>query len=242
MKFCPECGSKLDDKIICPSCEYNIETKIRPEKEETQCVDGYKEIKPDHIKKIELKELKKRKIDFGKINSITYSSSGGMMGGRNYLTLDFNKKEVETYNLEWHHGDAITKLYKVKDEMVLQDVEQLIIENNMFAWTDIPIDTRFIAYDAPTNSFSISCTNNTYTFNTIIYMSQEEIDIYMNIRNLVNDLLNDENLISKNIDKGLNIMVTDNNLSNSRFCPECAKELEKDEKICKSCGTIIGNK
>ena len=112
----------------------------------------------------------------------------------------------------------------------------------MFAWTDIPIDTRFIAYDAPTNSFSISCTNNTYTFNTIIYMSQEEIDIYMNIRNLVNNLLNDENLISKNIDKGLNIMITDNNLSNSRFCPECAKELEKDEKICKSCGTIIGNK
>ena len=51
-----------------------------------------------------------------------------------------------------------------------------------------------------------------------------------------------ENIISKNIEKGLDSMVTENNIESKPFCPECGREIEKDEKICKSCGSIINNK
>ena len=210
MKFCPECGNKLDGKTECDMCGYNKSENEKEEMFESKNEELF--VKPGFIgiginpglsyNKINgivsLKTLKEKKMDLGELKSICFSSSGGMMGGISYTNIDFNEKVLETYKKEWHHSDEITKRYTIEDKE-LNKIKSMIEEYNFPAWSEIDVDRTFIAFDAPSRTFALRYTNNNYVFDYNIYMDEEERNVFYNFREYVGSLIKEERLISENV-------------------------------------------
>ena len=100
MKFCPNCGKKREEENIC-MCGYNYETGETQEQETTQ-VNAFGNLDlmnkmfgiDDDKAAISLEELKKIETDYGELLSISYTSSGGMMGSYYNDELSFDKNRI----------------------------------------------------------------------------------------------------------------------------------------------------
>ena len=119
MKFCPECGSDLNGKIICDSCGYDLETRIMPEKESSPnvpigvasgpidpamqyqehvktVIEGIKQAHPE-MKMIPLEELKQLILDnnFAAWEKISFNGIVPIFGmPTTQLQLFYQKKNV----------------------------------------------------------------------------------------------------------------------------------------------------
>ena len=253
MKFCPNCGSKREDETIC-KCGFNYEKDLAEENINTnpiffngmdyinKIVSNKKEQNPGVIS---LKELKKRVIDLGDLIRVSYTSSGGMMGEYYNQELNFQKNEMEITNQDWHHGPKTRIFYKV-DEKEVQEIKKILIENNFRAWSEIAIDTSMIAMDAPSSSMGLSFEKGYATINRNIYMSDEERKIYSDVRQKINNLVKEENIIKEDLlEPGMNMsdmMMQAKPIEEKIFCPECGSPIEKGETKCNTCGYIPDKK
>ena len=265
MKFCPNCGAKLEDKDKC-ICGYivsenRVEENTEVPKYFTETVypfnnsnnDIEKIMKEMKEKEIPLDKLKENKIDLGKIISISYTNSGGMMGAFHNTSLSFEDKKLTVTNKDWHHAPKIEKVY-ITDESVLDKISKLIIDNNLASWNDIPVNNYFIAYDAPTSNMYITFEKKSISISGIAMLTDEENEIYRNIRDLVFSFADDKNLISENTLEegeeinpmngfiGMGMVNNTNNTDNTKyktFCPECGNGIVEGQDNCSCCGYTI---
>ena len=244
MNFCPNCGRKREGENIC-DCGYNYETKEvgDPPYIESPLTQGIHNIGMDivmHLEGVPLEELKRRRLDLGELLSVSYTSSGGMMGQFYSVELSFERNELTETNQEWHHGDRVVTYYKVSEEQA-EEIKKEIIDNNFAAWAEVPVDRSKIAFDAPNSSMGLSFKEKYVNISTLIYMDQEENDLFIKVRKMVYALINPDNKISEKVyskDDGQNIlgsMTIQPPYVSKKFCPECGREMTNEQKECE-CG------
>ena len=255
MKFCPNCGSVRDDKDKC-ACGYNYLTGETEEVEKTTNLfnginvateyPGYDIMQPFNIENymdtISLEELKRRKLDLGELLGISYTSSGGMQGMYNSVSLDFKKKELTVVNQDWHHAPRTTKVYEADDETI-DKIKTIILDNNMRAWSEIPVNRMFMAMDAPTSSMSLRFEQQPVSMSSLINTDHEETQIYINLKELVYSIIKTGKLISEGTTENENntplngfMMFSPNTSMNQKqyrtFCPECGSGLLENQYEC----------
>ena len=247
MKFCPECGNITNGATKCDACGYDRELDKRVEMPKPEKIEPC-------LTYIELDELKRRKLDRGALTGVSFSSSGGMLGGYNSTDFDFVNKKITIVSQEWHHAPRIVKIYEIKDD--LEEIKKIILENNLAAWSEITVNREMIAMDAPTGSTCIKFEEGSSSIHDNIYMTEEESAIMRDFYSKLNSLIKEENLIKEEtVEQGeSNVMgmgmMTVDGLSllkkeqgknmERRFCPECGTMLSKDIKECTSCGHKFG--
>lgn len=229
MNFCPNCGKKREEEEICV-CGYNYLTE-EVEKNSFNSMNKMNDLCGfvSFQGGVSLEELKRRKLDIGDLLSISYTSSGGMMGSYYNDELSFEKNEFTVVNQEWHHGEKKEIKYRV-DEDKIKEIKNILIENNFRAWSEIPVDKSMIAYDAPTSSVYLRFEQKTVSFSTLIYMNQEEKEIFSELRKMINSLAIKENIISEKI--LTNGMMVFGLTTTSGFCPECGGPLVDGKCEC----------
>jgi hypothetical protein len=242
MKFCPICGSPREKKEKC-ECGYDYSTNIYEKP-----FDGIKEVNntiENHLCGAPLEELKRRKLDVGNLLSVSYTSSGGMMGSYHSVSLSFENNEVTSVDQEWHHGERIERKSKVSKEDV-EEIKKIIIDNNFRAWSEIPEDRSMIIFDAPTSSMNLRFEDNSATISSRIYMDKEEQELYTKVIKMLYSLQKDDKKTEKKKLDLKSMMMggqQDNDLTekiNNRkmFCPECGNVIDKGINECK-CGFIV---
>ncbi len=190
-----------------------------------------------------LDNLKSRKIDTGELLSVSYTSSGGMNGGYHSASLSIKDKTLKVVDQEWHHSDRVTKVYKVNDE-IIEKVKEIVIENNMASWSELPADFSLRAMDAPSSSMNLTYTNLSSSISTIVSMDDEEREIFRDVSNLVYSSIQDENLLSeKKVPyNGAPTMMGFTGMGmkneNIKFCPDCGSPIKKGQTEC-ACGYKI---
>ena len=242
MKFCPNCGSKRESENIC-MCGYNYETGEieKPQETETTKVNAFGNLDlmnkmfgiDDNKVAVSLDELKKIEVDLGDLLSISYISSGGMMGSFYSDELSFEKNLLTVVNQTWHHGERKETVYKVDDDKV-QELKKVLIDNNFGAWNHLPVNNSMMAWDAPTSTVYLKYEKNTVSFPTLIYMNEEETNLYRQIMDTIKSFFQKENIIKEEVIKPgeeLNMM---NGMSTTPFCPECGSPLANNK--CPNCG------
>lgn len=239
MKFCPDCGSKRDEKDLC-ECGFNFITGESPVREVTSHanIDQHVFSIKDHLTGVSLEELKRGNLDLGYLLSYGVVTAGGMMGQYYQAELSFETNELTVNNREWHHGEETKKVYKV-DEDTSKEIKEGIIENNLRAWSELPINNSMIAYDAPSSSVYLKFEEKTVYINTLVYMNDEESEIFKKYRYALGDLQIEENKISEEvITQGLSMMdLMMKSKPDTRLCKDCGAVLKDDEKICSLCGS-----
>ena len=245
MKFCPNCGRKREEENICP-CGYNYETGETQEPQETPTpmVNAFGNLdlmnnmfgpeKPKAAKTLE--ELKKIELDLGDLLSISYTSSGGMMGSFYNDDLSFEKNTLTVTNQTWHHGERKETTYKV-DEKKAQELKKILIDNNFGAWNHLPSNQSMMAWDAPTSTVYLRFEKESVSFPTIVYMDNEENDLYRKVMDMISSFCIKENIIKDEVIKPgeeLNMMNQMNGMATTPFCPECGTQLANDK--CPNCG------
>ena len=244
MKFCPECGSKREDKDVC-ACGYNFITGEVPEKyNEAPTYPNIVLMNSlfTHLGEVKLDELKRRKLDVGELLSYGYVTSGGMMGSYYRVDLSFETNELTVNNREWHHGPETKKVYKVDVDKV-NELKNKIIDNNVCAWAELPINNSMIAYDAPTSALSLRYEEQSFGISSMVCMTDEEFKIFSELRDSLALLQIDDNLISDEVIKeGQDMMFIPFEAAaqpapTGRQCKACGAILPDDKNICQSCGT-----
>lgn len=211
MRFCPECGSELKGKInVCELCGYGKNEKeiIKSNNQDinNKCKVINQNINSDVIqflKVIPLEELKKRKLDYGIINSISYTSFSEMEGTFYSEIVNFKNKELIVDDKIIHNSSNVRKVYKVSNKDI-EKIKKIIIENNMFAWSEVPVNRPFFKFYTPSNNMNIDTSKYKFTISYDIFMDLEENKIFNDLRSLVHSFIKDENLIS-------NEVINDNN-------------------------------
>jgi hypothetical protein len=196
---------------------------------------------------IELDELKRRKLDCGKLLSMSYTSSGGMSGSYHSRRINFENNTVETITHEWHHAPRIKRIYDVPSDKV-EEIKKIVIDNNLCAWSEITVNRELIALDAPTGRTNLTFEELSVSIDDNIYETEEEQEIMRDLFTKFSSLI-DEKYLTKE----------ENNVSNPfsmngfmgmkppqgscSFCPECGAKIESDTaKYCPECATkLIGN-
>ena len=239
MKFCPNCGKKREEENIC-SCGYNYETGETKEQETTPLVTNSanldlmnKMFDIDEKKAVSLEELKKIEKDTGDLLSISYTSSGGMMGSFYNDELSFEKNLLTVTNQTWHHGERKETTYKV-DEKKAKELKKILIDNNFAAWNHLPRNQGMMAWDAPTSNVYLRYEKKSVSFPTIVYMDTEENDLYRQVMDMINSFIKEENIIKDEVIKPgeeLNMM---NQINTTPFCPDCGSSLVNNK--CPNCG------
>lgn len=243
MKFCPNCGRKREGEKIC-SCGYNYETGETQEIETTPAVNAFGNLDlfnkmmgiDDNKVAVSLEELKKIKLDYGDLLSISYTSSGGMMGSFYNDNLSFEKNELVVTNQTWHHGERKETTYKV-DEKKAQELKKILIDNNFAAWNHLPRNQGMMAWDAPTSSVYLRYEKESVSFPTIVYMDTEENDLYRLVMDMINSFIKKENIIKDEVivpGEELNMMNQFNGMVATSFCPECGTTIVNNK--CPNCG------
>ena len=242
-KFCPECGSPLNDKTIC-ECGYDVtkqevDSKIR-EEQINKFKDQHKV--ENCLGAIPLENLKQRKLDTGKLLTFSYSRSGGMQGEYHHKSLNFEKKELEVVNQDWHHGEKTKIVYKAPD-IVVEELKNILIDNNFRAWSEVAVDMSMRAFDAPSSSIGLTFENLSVNISTLIYMDDEERELYWKVIELLNSIEDDSNKISEEIlEEGtpFGSMLQQADITNDpiakqigfKFCPECGGVVIKNINTC----------
>ena len=116
------------------------------------------------------------------------------MGEYHNVTLDFKTKKVEKTDMEMHHSVRIKRVYEINDEEI-NKIKELIKENNLSAWNDIPINYIFRAMDAPVVNTTFVFEKGNVTLNSSSNIDSEAL----NVLNLISNsfTLNDDNKISE---------------------------------------------
>ena len=250
MKFCPECGSIFKEGITtCEICGYGKSDEEKEKIRNKNINNNHGFIEPGYdimnnknivpmLGIIPLEELKRRKLDYGNINSISYTSSGGMEGRYYSEVLNFYNKELIVDDKTFHNSVNVRNIYKVLDKDI-EDVKKIIIDNNMFAWSEVPVNRMFLAMDMPSNNMNIYTDNYNFTISYNIFMDDEENKIFNDLRSLVRSFIKKENLISNETINNSNLgMIGNDKLKDSKqkYCLECGGVIEKDKKFCPNCG------
>ena len=197
MKFCPNCGSKLNDDRICKICNYNIEEIGADDR---QYLDDLKrKIQEDsnerEKKTISLEEIKKYTMNYDGLYGILYGTSPITMGPIETYYLDYKNKTLKCVNMNVFGNKQKIKIYKIKDE-VIDKTKKIIEENNMAAWSRLEKDY---------NSTRVSeiCDMHIYikdeTFNIFspTILSKEETKIFNDLKDYILNQMTEENLISE---------------------------------------------
>ena len=220
MKFCQECGSVLNNKDACDVCGYGKIGKSQ----------------------ISLQELLQKDFDLGDLTLLSYRTSGSMMGGYRGTTLDFSDGILEVVDQAFHDGPITIQKYQVSEED-LNHVKELVLKYNFPAWKDIPINTRFIAYDVPSTTFYLQYSNRFFSISCSIDMTDEERKIFFDFKDFVFSFIQEKNLISTEEKTGkffydIVHFKDKKNVISKKYCPECGNVLKEGQTIC-DCGTII---
>lgn len=215
MKFCPECGYSLNDKTKC-KCGFEVGKEVNSNNSNKRSFipqnDYYDPTMNNNIIKeenknnefvpmlgaVKLEELKRRRLDLGKLLEVSYTSSGGMMGSFYNTTLYIDNKELVTTKRTWHHDDTVIRKYRADDKL-LNKILKVIDENNLGAWSEIPIDRSKMAYDMESSTMSLRYEQTEVVISLLIYMDEEENKVFFNLRDLIYSIANDNTLISEEI-------------------------------------------
>lgn len=240
MKFCPNCGSPMNGREKC-DCGFNInDVKEEPKKEENYLFKEppYQDMgqfyEPMAFTSIPLEELKRRRLSWGELTSISFDTSGGMEGCYYHKEVDFINLKLTLVDRPHHNAEQRRKVYSANKE-IIDKIKKLINENNMSAWKEIPCDRSLIAMDAPTSSFTIRFEDGSVNISTLINMDDEERAIYMEVLDLVNSLKDEKKLISDEEDKEQGFKGIDLNQKGG-FCPLCGCFIKEEDKKCIMCG------
>ena len=245
MQFCPICGNVTKGATKCDNCGYDKELDKVVESPKPQVIEPF-------LTYIELDELKRRKLDCGELLSISHTSSGGMEGEYHSKRIDFINNKVETVNQDWHHAPRIRREYDVPSEKI-EEIKKIIIDNNLVAWSEIKVDRSMIAMDAPTGSTSLSFENVNVSIDDNIYETEEERAIDRDLFTKFNALIDDKYLTNEETEGAEQNPITgmmgnddckklQEDLKNSKFCPDCGTKVEIGPKFCPNCGCrLVGN-
>ena len=247
MKFCPECGMPLEGKDKC-SCgfivsENRVEKPVKDNKiyftePPYQNGNDFEQA----IMEIPLEELKRRKLDRGELLSLSFKSYGGMEGMSYSKCVDFENNQIIIENRPHHNSNQTKTVYSASKEE-LDKIKNIIIENNMGAWQEIPANLAFRAYDAPTSYTYIRFSEGSSNISSLANLTEEELKIKGELIELVNSLIKDENKVSEEEVKNENIgamtgfMGMVDMFNQYTFCPDCGAVMNKDQKEC-PCGFV----
>ena len=231
MKFCHECGSPLNEQGQCDVCGFGKEiVSSEPNKE----VDNNVLMQFTGLsipKTISLDELKNMEIEKGKLKSIEFFESGMMVQQYNKFIINFEEKYIEKEDGNGPDKNATIVRYSI-DESNLKQIEEMINENNLPAWSKIEINTMMMPSDLNRNlTINYELDNKKplkYTIYNFVNMDDEEKVIYQKFMKFVYSLANDENIINKREKDIIEPPV----MSNNKYCPECGMKLDGDECSC----------
>ena len=108
-------------------------------------------------KKVTLEQLKKVKVEHGVLIEAGIYTGGGMAGDSNSSSIRLNSDGQIIYTAEkspMHHIPIRGYEYLVKDQTILDRLNEYIREHNLSVWDKLPFDDEFMALDAPSTSIS----------------------------------------------------------------------------------------
>ena len=231
MKFCPECGSILNEKGECDTCGYNKKNTSDHERTVTPSIDYFTSINIPAPKLISLEELKKLEIEKGMLKSVTLFDDGGMMAGySHHLEVDFENKCINKEDKNGIDKEYESLYYSISDKELLE-VEKQINDYNLAAWSTLDLNTMMIPSDnSRILNISYEMDNKTIKKYTIYYfanMDKEEREIFNNFIILINYFVREDRLIDTV--KKNNVMPV---YDSGKYCPECGKKLDSDTCEC----------
>ncbi|MBQ1530608.1 MAG: hypothetical protein IIZ57_00550 [Solobacterium sp.] len=126
----------------------------------TSCFSGEKKYEDidEFSEKVTLSQLKKVSVEHGPLIEAGISTGGGMLGDsdRSSLTLESDGQIIYTAETSPMHNIPIRGYrYLVKDQTILDRLNEYIKENNLSVWDKLPFDEEHIALDAPSTSISL---------------------------------------------------------------------------------------
>ena len=226
MKFCPECGSFLNNHGECDSCGYNKKDYVKLESQNFIYEPNF------HIPKvISLDELKNMEVENGKLLSISIYDDGGMLAGYSHnVTVDFDSKTISKEDRNGYDNPYTLYYYSISDDE-LSNIKKMIDEYNLPAWSKLELSPTYMAQDNQRRIF-FSYEKSNKTINRLnIYpfsvMNQEERKIYNDFISEIYSYIKEDNLIDKK--EEINILPPQ---GNPKYCPECGKVLESDTCEC----------
>lgn len=108
-------------------------------------------------KKVTLEQLKKVKVEHGALIEAGIYTGGGMAGDSNSSSIRLNSDGQIIYTAEkspMHYIPIRGYEYLVKDQTILDRLNEYIREHNLSVWDKLPFDDEFMALDAPSTSIS----------------------------------------------------------------------------------------
>ena len=272
MKFCPVCASILNEKLECESCGFKTTDDDIEKRRDKSKIEGnifyftepnfaaFNNEKQPIEKKdsATLEELINKKITDEKIEALTYSGGGGMLGGHFSTRLSFKDKELTTTNQEFHYTPTIIRKYSVSDEQ-LNEIREYIEKYNFPAWSEIREDETMRPTDISVTVLSLCYPSYSYSISFITNFNKEESDIFFKLRDLVFDCAKDENLLDEKVinngsnTMGLGMMTVPDNINKNistnpdseakhnipGVCPECGYKPDRELKFCPECGSKL---
>ena len=238
MKFCPECGSYLNNNGECDTCGYNKVTNSDNKREIENIICGGP-INTFYVPKtIPLDELKELSVETGELKSIYYSYSNGMiMNDIHKYSVNFIDKYIEKQDNIIAENKMSCVRYSISDKE-LENIKSKIEEYNLPAWSKIELNAMMMPSDI---SKSLTITykmdglpDKNYNIYYFCNMNKEERKIYNDFMSYIYSLAKEENIISNKDNK----LVENKVELNLSYCPECGLKLEENTNKCK-CGYEI---
>ena len=272
MKFCPVCASPLNGELECSSCGFKTTEEDLEKRRDKSKIEGNifyftepgfevfnNTRKPkEKLDSATLEELINKKVTDEKIESLTYSGGGGILGGYHSTRLSFKDKELTATNQEFHYSPTTVRKYSVSDEQ-LNEIREYIEKYNFPAWSEIREDETMRPTDISVSTLSLCYPSYSYSISFITNFNKEESDIFFKLRDLVFEIAKDENLLDEKVinngsnTMGLGMMTVPDNMNKNTspnpdspakhdipgVCPECGYKPDRELKFCPECGNKL---